>query len=282
MNTSLAAQLRDAREARRVTTADDEWKAVKAILDDVHVKATHPPHPEAAGALPPSCGFVLSDGPDPVFRFDPYEAVRRLAPGTPETAWHNETDWIISRIERITKLDVSWDPEAKVMVLEVPPPEPQMMFAEMRIDVSHTHAEPKFRTAPCRCAAKKTQAAKVCPHRRGPRGNNVAAPNFGLPTFTFGDLLFGLGGVNKTVPAPQAPAPAPGFPTPPEVNGNPPKTCGSQPEGTGATKSDATKAVAAKTDGTKAVATPTDATKPDEDFVQVQGDKDDKLPSSSA
>lgn len=264
MNTSLAAQLRNAREARRATTADDEWKAVKAILDDVHVKATHPPHPEAARALPPSCGFVLSDGPDPVFRFDPYEAVRRLAPGTPETAWHNEADWIISRIERITKLDVSWDPEAKVMALEPPPPEPQMMFAEMRIDVPHTHAAPKFRTAPCWCAAKKTQAAKVCPHRRGPRGNNVTAPNFGLPTSAFGDNqkgapLFGLGGVNKTAPPPPPP-------TPPEVisqvNVTPPKTCGSRPEGT-----DATKAVAAKTDGTKADATPTDATKPDKDFV---------------
>jgi hypothetical protein len=178
---------------------------------------------------------------------------------------------------RITKLDVRWDPEAKVMVLEAPPPEPQIMFAKMGIDVPHTHAEPKFRTAPCRCAAKKTQAAKVCPHRRGPRGNNVAAPNVELPTVTFGDnqkgdLLFGPGGVNATVPAPQVPAPALGSPTPPAVNSTPPKTCGSQPEGTDATKSDA-----AKTDGT-----PTGATKPDEDFVQVQGDKDDKRPSSSS
>ncbi|GFR88194.1 hypothetical protein ElyMa_002511500 [Elysia marginata] len=132
MSNSLASQLCDAREARRIDAAGLEWEATKAVLDDASIRAGLRPSVDGP------CSFVMTGGPDPVFRFDPQEAVRRRAPGVPENAWLSMLEPVTLLLKRFTHLHTAWDPEQQVFFLSDPPSAPltpNLSIPEIRIDM---------------------------------------------------------------------------------------------------------------------------------------------------
>lgn len=190
----LASQLVAAREARRARTVQDEWAAIKAVVDDVYV-ATKSAHPAGDGAPGIKMidgihgapgGFTISAGPVPAFSYDPYEAVRRLAPGVPEGAWLAEAEWVFSRIEKLTELEVMWGPDRRTVILSIPCKAAPGSLSAGECPPGAAPPRPASKplaALPCfSCRCKKRLAMPLRGHRA--RANNLSAHpyHFGNPT----------------------------------------------------------------------------------------------------
>lgn len=164
----LKGLLERTREKRRATAAQNEWEAVKIVLDDFAAKATHS-HPADADVetMAPSCCFPVTSGKDPKFYFEPDAAVKALMPEAPANAWEAEIDFVFKRMNKLTDLYIKWSPsDRRVYLSNREPPKNDEMMALLTL----LRGPP--RVGPCTCGRCKPT---------GPRPDNVGNGRFMVP-----------------------------------------------------------------------------------------------------